>query len=452
MIYQKLSVVVIVRVLGLLINCVVLAFACLYYKDVIVIANLLFVLSLQTYFFIRKLNSVNQDLENFFKAIRNNDSSIKFQTRQSKLGYNQLFTQFDLINESIRNIKIENENRNQYFKVLVEHVGVGLISFNEKGKVLLFNRAAKEIFNKPNLFHIQHLDRIQDGISSLITELLPSEQKLISLYRNHEMIQLSVKATKLKMSDENVTLVSFQNIKTELDDKELDAWQKLIRVLTHEIMNSISPVNSSLSTLIDFYRNEDTNQQIPIEEVDAEMIADTVTGLEIIDDRIKGMLDFVNRFRDIAIVPKLNIQLVDVHERTANLANLFSEKFRDSNIEFSLFCREENVEINVDPVLLDQILINLLTNSIQAFHGTEDKKISLRIERNEDARVFIEIEDNGCGIEKNLQDEIFVPFFTTKADGSGVGLSFSRQLMRLHGGTLSFKSVPNKQTLFRLQF
>lgn len=452
MIYQKLYAIVVVRVLALLINCVVLAFACLYYKDVLVIANLLFVLGLQTFFFIRKLNSVNQDLENFFIAIRNNDASMKFQNKKSNLGYNELFTQFDLINKSIQNIKIESENRNQYFKVLVEHVGVGLVSFNEKGKVFLFNGAAKEIFNKANLFHIQHLDRVQNGISSLILNLQPTEQKLISLYRNHEMIQLSVKVTKLKMSDENLTLVSFQNIKNELDDKELDSWQKLIRVLTHEIMNSISPVNSSLSTLIDFYRNEDTAEQISIKEIDAEMISDTISGLEIIDERINGMLDFVQRFRNIAIIPKPNISLVNIRDRIVSLSNLFYEKFRISGIEFSLICSEKKVDLNVDPVLLDQIIINLLTNSIQAVQGKAEKLITLRIGRNEEERVFIDIEDNGCGIEKDIQNEIFVPFFTTKENGSGVGLSLSRQLMRLHGGTISFKSVPNKQTLFRLQF
>ena len=452
MIYPKLLIVIIVRVFGLLVNCVVLALTWVYYNDVLVIVNLLIILGIQTYLLIRKLNSVNQDLENFFKSIRNNDTSIKFQNRKSNLGYNELFTQFDLINKSIQNIKIENENRNQYFKVLVEHVGVGLISFNENGKVFLFNGAAKEIFNKADLFHIQHLDRIQDGISSLILDLEPSEQKLISLFRNHEIIQLSVKATKLKMSDENLTLVSFQNIKNELDDKELDSWQKLIRVLTHEIMNSISPVNSSLSTLIDFYHDEDTNEQISIKEVDAEMISDTISGLEIIEDRINGMLDFVHRFRDIAIVPKPNIQRVDILERIVNVSNLFSEKFRLSEIEFSLICKDTKVDLNVDPVLLDQIIINLLTNSIQAFQGIEDKKIIIRVGRNEEEKVFIEIEDNGCGIEKDLQEEIFVPFFTTKIDGSGVGLSLSRQLMRLHRGTIFFKSVPHKKTQFRLQF
>ncbi|MBN2595809.1 MAG: GHKL domain-containing protein [Marinifilaceae bacterium] len=452
MIYPKLTIVVIVRVFALLVNCVFLALAWVYYKDILVIANLLIILSIQIYFFIRKLNAVNQDLENFFKAIRNDDTSIKFQNRKSNLGYNQLFTQFDLINKSIQNIKIENENRNQYFKALVEHVGIGLISFNSKGRVLLFNSAAQEIFNKPNLFHIQHLDRIQDGISSLITELLPSEQKLISLYRNHETIQLSVKATKLKMSDENVTLVSFQNIKNELDDKELQSWQKLIRVLTHEIMNSISPVNSSLSTLIDYYRDEHTNEPISIKEVDAELINDTVSGLEIIDERIKGMLDFVLRFRDIAIIPKSNILCINLLERIVKISNLFSEKFKNSGINFLLICKEEKVDLDVDPVLLDQIIINLLTNSIQAFQGIQDKKIILRIGRNDEARVFIEVEDNGCGIEKDLQEEVFVPFFTTKKNGSGIGLSLSRQLMRLHGGTISFKSVPNTQTLFRLQF
>ncbi|WP_320018029.1 ATP-binding protein [Labilibaculum manganireducens] len=452
MIYPKLTIVIIVRVFALLVNCIFLALAWVYYNDVLVIANLLIILSIQIYFFIRKLNAVNQDLENFFKAIRNNDTSIKFQNRRSNLGYNQLFTQFDLINKSIQNIKIENENRNQYFKVLVEHVGVGLVSFNEKGKVFLFNGAAKEIFNKTNLFHIQHLDRIQEGISGLILNLEPSEQKLISLYRNYEMIQLSVKATKLKMSGQNLTLVSFQNIKNELDDKELDSWQKLIRILTHEIMNSISPVSSSLSTLIDFYRDDDTNELISNNEVDAEMISDTVSGLEIIDERIKGLLDFVHRFRDIAIIPKPNIQRIDILERIVKISNLFSEKFKSSDIKFDLICREKKVVLNVDPVLLDQVIINLLTNSIQAFQGIEDRRIILRIGRNEEDRSFIEVEDNGCGIEKDLQEEIFVPFFTTKENGSGVGLSLSRQLMRLHGGTISFKSMPNKQTLFRLQF
>ncbi|WP_321318188.1 ATP-binding protein [Labilibaculum sp.] len=452
MIYPKLTIVIIVRVFALLVNCIFLALAWVYYKDVLVIVNLLIILSIQIYFFIRKLNAVNQDLENFFKAIRNNDTSIKFQNRRSNLGYNQLFTQFDLINKSIQNIKIENENRNQYFKVLVEHVGVGLVSFNEKGKVFLFNGAAKEIFNKANLFYIQHLDRIQEGISDLILNLEPSEQKLISLYRNYEMIQLSVKATKLKMSGQNLTLVSFQDIKNELDDKELDSWQKLIRILTHEIMNSISPVNSSLSTLIDFYRDDDTNELISNKEVDTEMISDTVSGLEIIDERIKGLLDFVHRFRDIAIIPKPNIQRIDILERIVKISNLFSEKFKSSDIKFDLICREKKVDLNVDPVLLDQVIINLLTNSTQAFRGIENRRIILRIGRNEEDRSFIEVEDNGCGIEKDLQEEIFVPFFTTKKDGSGVGLSLSRQLMRLHGGTISFKSIPNKQTLFRLQF
>jgi len=385
-------------------------------------------------------------------SLKRNQGNISHVAKELNIGYNELFSEFDLINKSIENIKIESENRNQYFKVLVEHVGVGLVSFNEKGKVFLFNGAAKEIFNKENLFHIQHLDRIQDGISSLILGLEPSEQKLISLFRNHEMIQLSVKATKLKIFGENLSLVSFQNIKNELDDKELDSWQKLIRVLTHEIMNSISPINSSLSTLIDFYCNEDTDEQISIKDVDAEMISDTLSGLKIIDERIKGMLDFVQRFRNIAIIPKPNIRFVDIRDRIVSLSNLFSEKFRIYGIEFSLICSEKKVDLNVDPVLLDQIIINLLTNSIQAVQGKDVKLITLRVGRNEEESVFIDIEDNGSGIEKELQEEVFVPFFTTKENGSGVGLSLSRQLMRLHGGTISFKSIPNKQTLFRLQF
>ena len=451
MIYRKLYFIVLVRVLGILANSLLLGFVWFYYRDFLVIINLLVVLALQTFFLIRKLNQINHDFENFFKAVRNNDSTIKFQARK-RPDFAELYAQFDLINNDIREIKIENENRNQYFKVLVEHVGVGLLSFDEKGKVSLFNKAAKELFNKVHMFRVQELDRIQNGLSNLILNLEPAEQKLISLYRNHEIVQLSVKATDLKMVDSKIKLVSFQNIKNELDEKELDSWQKLIRVLTHEIMNSVSPVNSSIATLIDLFTDENNGSPVKPAALDSEMISDVVTGLDIIDERTKGMIDFVNRFRDLTLLPKPNFKTLDLSKRIQNLLKLMAEKLTSEEINVSIIHPNETIHVNADSGMLDQILINLMNNSIHALEQREEKKIEIRIGKNEQGRAFVKLEDNGCGIDEELQSEVFIPFFTTKKSGSGVGLSLSRQLMRIHGGTLTFKSEPKVYTQFTIQF
>jgi len=451
MIYRKLYTTVIIRVIGIVINTFVLAFIWFSYRDVLIIANLIVILFLQTWFLIRKLNRLNYDLENFFKSVRNNDSSVKFKSKR-KNDYPELYAQFDMVNRDIQKIKIENENQNQYFKVLVEHVGIGLLSFDKKGRVLLFNRAAKELFNKIHLYHISDLDRVHDGLADLIVNLNPSEQKLFSIYRNHELIQLSVKATDLKMTDQNIKLVSFQNIRNELDEKELDSWQKLIRVLTHEIMNSISPVNSSISTLVDMYADKKSEGNIDISQINNEMIEDTVEGLDIIEERILGMVKFVSRFRDLTLLPTPIFTEVNLINKIHSLIKLLKDDLNKANIELIFSYPNNSIVVTADSSMIDQIVINLIMNSIQALNDRESKKIELRIGNNEQHKPFIEVEDNGCGINEECQSEVFVPFFTTKQNGTGIGLSLSRQLMRLHGGTLTFKSESNVYTQFTIQF
>lgn len=452
MIYKKLYFIVIVRIIGLLVNCMLLSLAFVYYKDALIIANLILVLGLQTVFFIRKLNRLNHDLENFFQTVKNNDSSVTFKNNASQLGYDPLFTQFDLINKRIQEMKIEHENKNQYFSVLVEHVGIGLISFNDKGHVSIYNSAAKELFKLPHLYHINQLDRIQKGISSFILGLPPSEQRLIPFYRDHEMVQLSAKSSVLKLSGEKVSLVSFQNIKNELEERELDSWQKLIRVLTHEMMNSISPVNSSLSTLIDLYKDEQSGVFTRVENISSEMVSDTVNGLEIIDERIEGLINFVSRFRDLTLLPKPKFAQLNLVERVKNISKLLADELLKEHIEMKLIYSKDNIEQKADSVLLDQILINLLMNSIQALEGKNSKLISIIIDKDEKNKSYIDVIDNGCGISKDFQAEVFVPFYTSKKNGSGIGLSLSRQLMRLHGGIITFWSEPHVETCFRLQF
>lgn len=451
MIYRKLYTTVIIRVIGILINCLLLAFFWFKYDDVLLVSNLILALIVQTFFLIRKLNRLNYDLEIFFTSIRNNDTSVRFNSRKN-VDYPELYEQLDLVNSDISKIKIENENQNQYFKVLVEHVGVGLLSYDSDGKVTLFNRAAKELFNKTHLSHINDLDRIQLGLSEYIMKLEPSEQKLLSLSRNHELIQLSVKASNLKMTDQNIKLISFQNIKNELDEKELDSWQKLIRVLTHEIMNSVSPVKSSISTLVEMYTDQDSGEHISQSKINKEVIEDTVEGLDIIEERMAGIVKFVEQFRDLTLLPAPVFKKVNLVNKIENLLKLLKDDLIKENIELTFTYPKNDILVHADPSMIDQIFINLIKNSIQALAFQTEKRIEVRIDTNNKNQHFIELEDNGCGINKEYQSEVFVPFFTTKKNGTGIGLSLSRQLINLHGGTLSFKSEPLVYTQFTIQF
>lgn len=261
MIFKSLYLTVIVRVLGILLNSFLISYCILSYSDLLILINLFVILALQILFMVKRLNQINYDLEYFFKAIRNNDTGVRFSNSKNKV-YRGLYEQFEMLDKEVRDVKIENENRNQYFKVLVEHVGIGLMSFDENGKVSLFNTAAKELFNKPHMYRLHELEHIQAGLSDLLKDLNAGEQKLISLYRNGELKQISLKATELKMLDQQLKLVSLQDIRNELDERELDSWQKLIRVLTHEIMNSISPINSTIATLMDLYIDPEKKKQL----------------------------------------------------------------------------------------------------------------------------------------------------------------------------------------------
>jgi nitrogen fixation/metabolism regulation signal transduction histidine kinase len=451
MIFKSLYLTVIVRVLGILLNSFLISYCILSYSDLLILINLFVILALQILFMVKRLNQINYDLEYFFKAIRNNDTGVRFSNSKNKV-YRGLYEQFEMLDKEVRDVKIENENRNQYFKVLVEHVGIGLMSFDENGKVSLFNTAAKELFNKPHMYRLHELEHIQAGLSDLLKDLNAGEQKLISLYRNGELKQISLKATELKMLDQQLKLVSLQDIRNELDERELDSWQKLIRVLTHEIMNSVSPINSTIATLMDLYIDPEKEKPIALQQMDEELVEDTVEGLGIIDERSKGMIDFVTRFRDLTLLPQPNFKQLDLSRKINAILKLMKDQLEETDIEVKVLKRADNFYVDADTGMIDQVLINLLTNAIHALKGRDRREIKIELSVNHQHKPYISITDSGCGIAKEYQSEIFVPFFTTKASGSGVGLSLSRQLMRLHGGSIRFTTEIDQFTCFIVQF
>jgi two-component system, NtrC family, nitrogen regulation sensor histidine kinase NtrY len=273
-----------------------------------------------------------------------------------------------------------------------------------------------------------------------------------ALIRKSNDISLAVHSTELKMRGTTIKLIALQNIQTELQQKELEAWQNLTRVLRHEIMNSITPIASLTGTLNsilqeDLKQGDNGNFHIKKESVD-----DLSDGLFTIENRSKGLIRFVDAYRDYTTIPKPKFSIVSISQMFEHIMNLLKPEMEASNIMFSSNIQPENLEISADRELIEMVLINLIKNSKEALEGNNESIIELRARIDSDHRTIIEVKDNGPGIIPEAIERIFIPFYTTKKNGSGIGLALSRQIMQMHNGSLTVKSEPNIYTIFTLLF
>jgi signal transduction histidine kinase len=288
--------------------------------------------------------------------------------------------------------------------------------------------------------------RVDKKLWTAIKELQSGEQKLANFNSKTGTVQLSLKSTLFKTAQEDFQLVAIQDIKNEMETKELESWIKLIRVLTHEIMNSVAPITSLSQTILGYYNASGEN--LPSEKV----IGNTVKGLKVINERSAGLISFVETYRKLTRIPppdKKPVSLEQLFESTITLVNTDSAS---KTITISREVSPPDIEIFADKKQISQVLINLVKNSMEALKTNSEGKIMLKGEVNENGRVRVTVTDSGPGIPRDLMDKIFIPFFTTKESGSGIGLSLSRQIMLLHGGSLKMISEPGKQTVAVLEF
>jgi signal transduction histidine kinase len=289
---------------------------------------------------------------------------------------------------------------------------------------------------------------MKDGFSEQLIAMESNDRKLISFILNGELIQLATKKVKFRTAQEELHLVSFQNIKPELEEKEIESWQRLIRVITHEIMNTMTPITTLVGTIMKKLWRKDTNTTIEPKEVTPEIMQRTVKGLDLIDSRGKGLIHFVQNYRSITKLPKPEFQIVNVKNLLQKSVQLFEHQVSETNVELRVICHP-SLFINADGSLLEQVLINLTKNAIESLDGVEHPIVTLEASSSND-QVLIQVFDNGQGIPPDMIDDIFVPFFTTKQKGSGIGLSLSRQIVHLHGGSLTVQSVPGN-TVFTIR-
>jgi nitrogen fixation/metabolism regulation signal transduction histidine kinase len=396
------------------------------------------------------LNSTNKKIRFFFDSVRNDDSNLAFPIETGNSSLNELYKSMNKVNYQIQQLKIENRQQEQYFGTLLEHLATGIITYNDKGFILHANSSAKKLLSIEVLTHLQQIERKDSRLFETINSIKPFERKLIAISAEGAEIQLSLKATSFRTNSDELVILSIQDIKNELDEKEIDSWMKLIRVLMHEIMNSITPITSLSESLSNIYSTE--GQPVSPGKVNEKTIATTLQGLNVIKEQGKGLMSFVESYRKLTRVPEPVKKLFKVTELMSRVQILYNSLEMSERADLSISLANPELEIYADQNLISQVLINLLKNALEANENNDDAKIRIDISESFSNHPDICVIDNGPGISAEDLDEIFVPFFTTRQNGSGIGLSISRQIMKVHGGNLKVKSVPDKETVFCLSF
>lgn len=404
----------------------------------------IFLTIIQIYLLIDYLNKINRKLAMFFESVRTEDYNIIYRNIGNEGDFDELNFQLDHLSRHFKDVIKKREEQDLYFKAVIEHVGVGVFAFDSRRLIRFINSEALRIFGLSRLKNLFALDFTHKNLSEFFLKLTPGQQQLLELKNGNEMLQLAAKVNKYKIAGEELNLVSLQNIKPELDLKETETWQKMIRILTHEIMNSVSPITSladSLSALVK------KNQ-----EPDEKMRAKLDKGLTTIKNRGEGMMEFVRKYRNLAILPLPQITEISLTDLMNELVILFEEAFEKEKINFEWEIQPSDLKINADREQIEQVLINLIKNSIWAVMQVEAKQITVKAFYTANKRIQIEIKDSGMGLSDDLLDKIFIPFFTTRSDGSGIGLSLSRQIMLMHGGSISAHSDDGQGAMFVLIF
>ena len=315
---------------------------------------------------------------------------------------------------------------------------------------MLMNQAAKDMLDRPYMSNVQIMERVSQPLLDAVEKIQSGERTLVKTVINDNLKHLSLQATEFKLQHNEYKLVSFQDIRNELDANEVETWQKLIRVLTHEIMNSVTPI-ISLTKVISMLMTNEKGNRVDLCEIDTEDADDMLDSIKTIESRSKGLLHFVHAYRSLTKIQKPNFREVRITEMLKRVQTLLKPELKKRNIEIIELISDPNLSIQADPELIEQVLINLVKNAMEAVTGQSNPRIEIGSEITHD-HIQIFVRDNGPGINEEYLDKIFIPFFTTKKSGSGIGLSLSRQIMRMHRGRINFHTSAEDGTTFILAF
>lgn len=389
------------------------------------------------------INAVNRKISYFFSALKNEDFTLRFTEKRGLKSEKLLNCLLNQTKEILQKTRINIQQQEKYYELILNNINSGVVALNSKGFVLQSNLFARKILGLEVFTHTRQLQKVSLQLQQAVEEIQSGETKRITYTNERGSVQLLINATSIIMNGEKLILLVFNDIENEMDETEIDSWIRLIRVLAHEIMNSIAPITSLSDTLLSLQKNDDP-------ETDASQLKEnTINGLRVISETGKGLISFVDSYRKFTRIPKPEREYIDMNEFIHRMVILCSMEPSFENITIHTEIQPENLRVYADPNLLGQVVLNIMKNAIQAMQGTKNGKLQVSVE-NHSNQTIIKITDNGPGIAPEILNEIFVPFFTTKSEGTGIGLSIARQIMRTHGGNIKVTSIPEKETTFTL--
>jgi len=387
-----------------------------------------------------------RELTAFLGSIAHQDYSVPIPARKSGAESDRLERVYRLLAEEFKRLHLQKAANHQYLEAVVEHVGVALVSLDDTGAIAMMNEPARRLFGLAHVSGLKSFARFDPRLPGLLEHIEDGGRDLLRVQRGDELLQVVLYATTFTLLERRYKLVSFQNIRDELEKREIESWQKLIRVLTHEIMNSVTPIISLSKVVQETLSGADAQgRALAGDERD-----DLLRSVNAVHSRSNGLLEFVRAYRSFATVPTPAFQTVDALSVLRHAATLMSETLAAQGVELEIDCPDEGLRVNVDPYQFEQVLINLLRNAAEALVGQDAGRVILRGGRDERGRVLVQVIDNGPGVDPAHLENIFVPFFTTKRGGTGVGLSVSRQLVQANRGFIFVKPAEPRGCAFTL--
>jgi len=396
------------------------------------------------YLLIHYLESNYKDLSYFLSSLKQDDF---LSLKQGKHSNPNFIESYKIISDTIQRLRAEKETQHTYLETIVKHINLPIICFDANDRVSLINKAANNFFGSDSITSIHYFHHLNKELFQKLKSIETGSRELIKLRLSEKSIQLFLSCTQLKMEGELYKIISFQDIKSELEATELEAWQKLIRVITHEIMNSAIPLSNLSALLRQSIDEKEKNQRVYLQGEDLE---DFKGCLQTIENRSKALVNFTKATKSLSQIKEPDFQKISIKELWLGIDKLISPILLKEKIQL-VVSLEERLELHIDKELIEQVLINLLLNAKEALSETNSPQIDVNAFREGD-KILIQVLDNGIGIQETELETVFTPFYTSKEKGSGIGLSLSKQIMQLHAGAIQLNSIPNEGTTLSLIF
>ena len=388
------------------------------------------------------------EMDDFFESVKYRDFSRWFTEKSGYQDIRELHKGFNEVNKTIKEINSEKEAQHLYLQKILELVGTGIIAYNtDSGKVLWVNESFKKTLSIPSLKSIDFVAKRKPNLYKEIFEVNHAKGNTISIEVDDEKTKILISSSIFQIREDSFKLIVLQNIEDTISRTESEAWKKLLSVMTHEIMNSIAPISSlaeTLQTKVQQSIKDPIAHELEIHDLDA--------GIESIKKRSEGLLKFAKTYRSLNKITKLNLNKILISGLFESIINLMRPSLESKNILFDYELDNPDLHVELDTYLIEQVLINLVLNSVEACKESIKPRITLSAHKNIKGNFIIRIRDNGKGIPDEIMDDIFIPFFSTKKNGSGIGLSLCKQIILLHNGKIQIKSVVGKGTVISLVF